>query len=349
LIVTHSRPFIDEDDLRAVADVLRSGMITQGEKVEQFERAVAQYVGVKYAVACSTGTAALHLALIALEVKAGDEVVLPSYVCSSPYFATLHAGARPRIADIDLDDFNLCAETAKKQLSKSTRALIVPHMFGTPAELDGLLELGFPVIEDCAQALGAEYKGKKVGGIGDVGVLSFYATKVITTGEGGMILTNNAECCQRVLDVRDYDKKSLTKIRYNYKMTDLQAALGISQFKKLQMFTKKRREIALFYADKFSRYDVKLPRSYVRRDSIFFRYVLLVNRLKKVQSAARESGVICERPVFEPLHKSLFEVGFRNTDQVYDHALSVPLYPSLSQEEMEYVAERLGSSISDNG
>jgi dTDP-4-amino-4,6-dideoxygalactose transaminase len=341
MIVPHSRPTIDQEDIRAVAEVLASGMIAQGEKVREFENAIAGFVGMKYGVAVSSGTSALHLALLGLGVGPGDEVIMPSYVCSSPYFATLHAGAKPRIADIGIDDFNICAETAKKRLSKRTGAIIVPHMFGTAAELDGLVELGVPVVEDCAQALGAEYKGKKTGGIGDVGVLSFYATKMITTGEGGMVLTNSAECREKVLEVRDYDKKSLGKVRYNYKMTDFQGAFGLSQLAKLDSFIHRRIKIAHCYSEALSASEAIIPQLLNYKKSVFFRYVILIDRALKVRREAKKLGVGLERPVFQPLHKYTTVADCPHTNKVYTHALSIPIYPGLSDAEVDFVVDKL--------
>ena len=339
MIIPHSRPIIDQDDIRAVSEVLASGQIAQGEKVREFEEAVAGYVGTKYAVACSSGTSALHLALVGLGISKGDEVVIPSYVCSSPYFAVLHAGATPVVADVSLADLNLCAETVKKHISSKTKAIILPHMFGTPAELDGLLELGVPIIEDCAHSLGSEYRGRRVGSFGELSIVSFYATKMITTGEGGMVLTSNEEFYRRIVDVKDYDKKSLTTMRYNYKMTDFQAALGLSQLKKLSVFVERRRRIASLYGKRFLGYGVETLGVPSHKRAVFYRYIIMVDDLEGVQRCVKEKGVMCERPVFNPLHRFLSAVSCPNSDKVYERVLSVPIYPSLSEREVEYVFE----------
>ena len=338
MIIPHSRPTIDQEDIRAVAEVLASGMIAQGEKVREFENAIAGFVGMKYGVAVSSGTSALHLALLGLGVGPGDEVIMPSYVCSSPYLATVHAGAVPKIVDISLEDLNVSAATAKKQLTSRTKAIIVPHMFGTPAELDELSELGVPLIEDCAQSLGAEYRGRRVGCFGELSVFSFYATKMITTGEGGMVLTNNKKFYDRMVDSRDYDRKPLTPVKYNYKMTDFQAALGLNQLNKLDDFIERRRRIASVYNERFSGSDVELPSAPSHKGPVFFRYVIMLQEMAVVQNRARKSGIMCEKPVYMPLHKYLPIFECSNSDRVFDHALSIPLYPSLSEKEIEYVA-----------
>ncbi|MEM3702964.1 MAG: DegT/DnrJ/EryC1/StrS aminotransferase family protein [Candidatus Bathyarchaeia archaeon] len=337
MIIPHSRPLIEEDDIKAVAEVLASGHIAQGEKVKEFENAVANFVGVKHAVACSSGTAAIHLALNSLNIKEGDEVIMPSYVCSSPYFATSYTGAKPIIADIDLSDLNISIKSVHKRTSTKTKAIIMPHMFGTPAEIEEFLDLGVHIIEDCAQSLGAKYKNKLVGSFGDLAVISFYATKMITTGEGGMILTNNSELYYKILDVRDYDKKPLAPIKYNYKMTDFQAALGISQLKKLHHFIKRRLKIATLYNEKISGYGVKLLRVPDYKESVFYRYVIMVKEAEKVRMEALKNGIVFERPVYSPLHKSFPSLKCPSSDEAYKKALSIPIYPSLREDEISQI------------
>ena len=341
MIIPHSRPTIDQDDIEAVSKTLASGLVAQGGKVKEFENQIARFIGVKHAAACSSGTAALHLAILSLEANNKDEIIMPSYVCSSPYFATVHAGAKPKVVDIDSKDLNICAKTAKKHLSFKTKAIIAPHMFGNPAELDELLNLGVPIIEDCAQAFGAEYNKRTVGSLGDLSIFSFYATKMITTGEGGMVLTNNSEYYHRIIETRDYDKKPLTPTKYNYKMTDFQAALGLSQLKKLQQFIARRRQIAAYYDEQLSNFNLIPPRDILHKKSVFYRYVVTVNRLDYLRKAAKEKGVICEKPVWKPLHRLLSSVKCPNSDYAYVHALSIPLYPSLREEEIEHVTKTL--------
>ena len=184
-IIPHSKPSLGLKEVAALMRVMQSGQIAQGTAVDVFEKELAQITGVKGAVAVSSGTAALHLGLLALGIGKGDEVLLPSYVCTALLNAIHYTHATPRLVDIHPDSFNIDASMVKKSLSKRSKAIIVPHLFGLPADLDDLLAMGVPVIEDCAHALGMSYHGKTVGGFGVFSFASFYATKLITTGEGG--------------------------------------------------------------------------------------------------------------------------------------------------------------------
>ena len=348
-MIPHSKPTITQDDVEAVTEVLQSGMIAQGEKVAQFEKRFAHFIGKKYAIACSSGTSAIHLALLGLDIGTNDEVILPSYVCSSPYLACVYAGAIPRIADIDLLDFNISAESVEKLKNSSSKAVIVPHMFGTPSEIEEIAEKGIPIVEDCAQSIGAEYRGKRVGGFGDVSVFSFYATKMITTGEGGMLLTDDVDLHERVRELRDYNKKPLTPPKYNYKMTDLQATLGISQLSKLESFIDRRRELAAIYTEELSMCEVELPRISTHKKSVFYRYVIMVSELEKYRDAVMKRGIICEKPVFLPLHRSIPDCQCPQSDEVFTRALSIPIYPSLSTEDAKYVAHSLCEVLTSAG
>jgi len=341
MIIPHSRPTIDGKDAISVSRVLTSGRISQGEKVKRFEERLAKFVGVKYGIAVSSGTSAIHLALRGLDVGVGDEVILPSYVCASPYMAILHAGAKPKLVDVNISDFNISSIAVKKAVNPKTKAIIVPHMFGTPADLDELQDFGIPIMEDCAHSLGADYRKRKVGSFGEVSICSFYATKMLTTGEGGIVLTSDYATYSRVSEIREYDKKPLDQVRYNYKMSDIQAALGLSQLEKLPYFINRRREIAKIYNDRFSMNSVKLPSVQPHKNPVFYRYVVLIDKSDLVQKIARKKGIRCEKPVFKPLSKNFPTVKCPKSDYIYDHALSIPLYPSLTRPKIDYVTRSL--------
>lgn len=337
-MIPHSRPTLDERDFVSVSEVFKSGQIAQGEKVAEFEIKLANFVGTKNGVATNSGTSALHLALAALGVKEGDEVIIPSYVCTAPLNAINYLRAIPVLVDIDPRSFNLDVRKLTNCITKKTKAIIVPHLFGLPADMDEILSIGIPVIEDVAQALGATYRRRNIGSLGVLSIFSFYATKVITTGEGGMVLSESEELLEKVRDLRDYDKKQDYKIRYSYKITDFQAALGISQLERLPLFLKKRKDTALKYSKWLKELPIILPIQPTDRDHIFYRYVVQVEGdLNKYIRLLRERGISCERPVYRPLHHYLNLDNFPETDKVWNTALSIPLYPSLKEEEVERI------------
>lgn len=346
-VIAHSRPTLDKDDRDCVSRVIKSGQIAQGQIVGEFERRLASFIGMKGAAATSSGTSALHLALLALGVAKGDEIIIPSYVCSALLNAVNYTGARPVLADIDSLDFNILAAEVKKKIGRRTKAVIIPHMFGTPAGVDEISKLDIPIIEDCAQSIGAKLRGRRVGGFGALCILSLYATKMLTTGEGGVVLSNNEELLAKIMDLREYDEKKDYLIRYNYKMTDMQAALGLNQLKRLGKFIQKRREIAGRYNSYFSELEIQLPFVGEGRKPIFYRYVIRVKTdVEKTLMALRRKGIVCKRPVYLPLHRYLGLDDFPNASQVWKSAISVPLYPSLSEEEIERIIQGVSEVFS---
>jgi perosamine synthetase len=334
-MIPHSRPTLDGSDLFSVSEVIRSGRIVQGEVVEKFEKKVAIFIGADGAVATNTGTSALHLSLLAIGIKKGDYVAMPSFVCTALLNVLRYVGAHPILIDIDPETYNIDIRDLKKRVSRSTKAIVLPHLFGLPADIDEILSLGIPVIEDCAQAIGAVYKGRKTGGFGRLSCFSFYATKVISTGEGGMVVSDSKNLLKKIRDVRDYDNKKNYTVRYNYKMTDIQAAMGISQLKKLNSFLLKRVNIAKRYSSELQEFCNVPPVRYEDRKHIFFRFPIQIQgSVSKALSFFSERGVTCARPVFKPIHKYLKINGFPNTDTAWNNTISIPIYPSLTDKEI---------------
>jgi len=333
-LITHSRPTLTAKDARAAAAVVQSGHVAQGERVEEFERRMASFVGVKGGVAVSSGTAAIELALLALGVKNGDEVILPSYVCTAPWLAVVRVGATPRLVDIEPDTYAIDPVQVKKALTPRTRAIIVPHLFGLPADLTRLQSMNVPLIEDCAQTLGATERGRPVGSVGAATVCSFYATKLLCTGEGGMLLSRNQAVLAKGRALREYDEgPALEQAAFNRKMTDMQAALGLSQLRRLRSFLKRRAVIAQAYHKKLADMDATLPAVPKGRTHCFYRYVVRLSphrRLDDVIARLERRGVQCRRPVFRPIHHYLKLDGYPESEAAYDSALSIPIYPSMS-------------------
>ncbi len=336
-IVPHSRPTIGKEEAAAAASVVKSGHIAQGRAVKEFELGMARFVGVKGALAVSSGTAALHLGLLAMGIGKGDDVILPSFVCTAPLNAVYYVGARPRLCDIELESFNISLDSISDNVTKDTKAIIVPHMFGSPADIEKIEELGIPIIEDCAHAIGALYGKKKAGSLGRFAILSFYANKMLACGEGGMLLSDDTALLDAALDLRDYDEKEDYKVRFNYKMTDIQAAVGFAQLKKLPAMIRARKKIARVYDRAFSGVKAALPRG--EFDHVYYRYVVRTEEdAQKVFAPLRKAGIMCSRPVYKPLHRYLgLRAGFKDTDRAYSTALSVPIYPSLSAGEQKRV------------
>ncbi|MBD3379957.1 MAG: hypothetical protein GF408_05785 [Candidatus Omnitrophica bacterium] len=343
--IPHSRPTLGQEELRAAAKVIESGHIAQGPKVSEFEEALAAFLGVKGAVVTNSGSSAMHLALMSLGLSAGDEVVMPSFVCTAPLNAAYQAGLGPRVCDIEEESLNVSAGTVSEVLEDAVKAAVVPHMFGNVADVEDIEDLGLTVIEDCAHALGALYGEKKAGSCGKMGILSFYANKMMACGEGGAVVSDDENLLRFVSDRRDYDERGDYRPRYNYKMTDIQAAIGLEQLKKLPGFVERRKEIASRYSEAFAETGAVLPG--VEFDHVYYRYVILVKKdLAQVLKELEVKGVKCARPVHSPLHRALeLRSGFRVTDKVYSGALSVPIYPSLTDEEQEKVIEAVISSL----
>jgi dTDP-4-amino-4,6-dideoxygalactose transaminase len=349
-VIPHSKPCIEAVDEQAVLDILRSGQIAQGPAVGRFERQMAEFLGLQGGVAVNSGTMALELALRALHIGEHDEVIVPSYVCSAPWQAVMRVGARPVLSDIDPDTLNIDPASARRALTTKTRAILVPHLFGLPADLDALQQLGVPLIEDCAHTLGSTVEGQPVGSVGALTVCSFYATKLLCAGEGGMVLSNDRTLLDRVLQFREYDERpALTLGSSNLKMSDLHAALGCAQLRRLPDFISKRRRIAEAYRQVLTGTQAgerligpSVPRG---RTHVYFRYVVRLKTDAPGVEAAdladsllarfHTAGLQVRRPVFRPLHQYLGHKGFPASEDAYRTALSIPIYPSMIEEDVQ--------------
>ncbi len=337
--IPHSKPTLGEDEAQAAAQVVRSGYIAEGPKTAALETELANLLGVKHAVAVNTGSSALHLALLALGVGEGDEVILPSYVCTALLNAVHYVRATPVLADVDAS-LNLDPADCKRKRTRRTAAIIAPHLLGNPAAIDDLLALGPPVIEDCAQAIGATLPdAAPAGSRGTLAVFSFYATKMLAAGECGAVAGDSAKLLDKVRDLKDYDERPRYTVRYNYKCNDLAAAIACCQLRRLPEFVARRREIAMLYAKTLGDACELLPAAEAIPRASCFRFVLLTKgRAKSIIDQLQTQGVIARRPVFKPLHRYLGQAGFPATDRAWRSAVSLPIYPSLSRAESQRVA-----------
>lgn len=329
--IPHSRPTLGGEEERAVLRVLRSGQPGGGPEVERFEREMERFLGGGHATAVQTGSAALHLALLAIGVRPGGRVVIPSYTCAAVMNAVRYAGAEPVLADADPATCNLDPADVRRRLRRGTQAIVVPHMFGRPAPVGDLRRLGVPVIEDCAMAVGGP-----VGREGEISVFSFYATKMMATGHGGMVVCRDARHHAAVRDLVEYDNREDYKVRFNYRMSGLAAALGRAQLARVPKFVKARRRIADYYYK-------AIRRGPPPPGHVFYRFVLVQVGLPSLIRYMARHGIECKRPVFRPLHRYFGPAAgdFPGAEELHRDCLSYPLYPSLRPSERNRVARAL--------
>ncbi len=340
-----ARPCLGDEEILKVSEVLRSGMLAQGSLVREFEERFAEYVGVKYAVAVSNGTAALHVALLAMGVGPGDEVIVPSYTFYATASTVILSGAKPVFVDVT-DNGTMDPEDLRGKINDRTVAVIPVHIHGHPADLDSIRDaIGdreVQVLEDSAQAHGALYKGRKVGSLGEAGAFSFYPTKNMTTGEGGIITTDDEELAERARAIRDQGQtaKYLHEyVGFNYRMTEINAAIGLVQLSKLDEFNRRRKEIASRYTEELSGVVQPLPVA-EWADPVWHLYPVRVppERRDRFVNALRERGVLARPSYPMPLYRQ--PVMGRISDRRYNY-LSV-LFEGVSYEGVETPnAERL--------
>ena len=345
-VIAHSCPSIDEEDVTKTADVIRSGMLTVGEMRADFERAFEKRMDIPSGggVSVDSGTAAIHLALLALGVRPKDRVILPAYLCAAPLYAIRYVGAKPLFADVNPETAiagkSEFASAIKSVKEKGERQIIIAvHPFGRSAPVDEIKSLGLPVIEDCAQAVGGTLMGRPLGGFGDISVFSFYATKVMTTGRGGMVCSKKIEITNEVRDLIKYDESEDEKVRFNYSMTEFQAALGKSQLKRLDTFVQRRKEIAGFYRDEFDRAKILMPPPAQTGEDIHYRFIIKApDRVDEIIKKLEDNGISARRPVFRPLYFYTGEGELSGTKRAFEENVSIPIYPSLTDDEVQRVA-----------
>lgn len=356
-----TQPLTGSAELQGVAEVLASGYLTQGPKASQFEALVADYVGTDFAFATSSCTTALNLSLVALGIRPGDEVVVPDFTFPATANAVVQLGAIPVLADVDPRTFNMTAETAAEALTDRTRAVIVVHAFGQPADLDPLLRLagerGLPLVEDAACALGGTYKGRPAGSVGLAGCFSFHPRKIITTGEGGMIVTHDpdlAECISILRShggVRRGTGVEFVEAGFNYRLSDVNAAIGIGQMGRLTHIIERRRTLAGQYNEALAGLGVHTPheaadvvhpyQSYVVRlpEGISRDGVILGMANRGIETTLGTYS-LQNQPYFQRVH------GYRrgqlpHSDRAFRRTLTLPLYPQMTHVEIDVVSQAL--------
>lgn len=370
-MIPYGKQTIDQDDIQAVVDVLQSDFLTTGPKIAEFEQTVADYVGAKYAVAISNGTSALHAACFAAGIGPGDEVITTPLTFAASANCVLYCGGTPVFADVDPKTYNIDPEDIQRKITDRTKAIIAVHLAGQPCDMDAIhsiaREHGLIVIEDGAHALGSVYKGKKVGSMSDMTTFSFHPVKPITTGEGGMIVTDNEDFYKKMILFRSHgitrDDSMMTRndgswfyqqfdLGYNYRITDIQCALGCSQMKKLDRFLALRKEIVAHYNEAFADCDnIITPYQLSDTESGWHLYIVQVKNCdrRQVFEKMREKGIgvnVHYIPVY--MHPYYQEHGYENVhcanaEEIYSHIISLPLYPGLTSEQQDYVIDTLKS------
>jgi len=360
-VIPVSKPCIGEQEVSNVAEVLRSGMIASGEWVKRFEEEFTEYVGTKYAVATTSGTVALDITLKALSIKSGDEVIVPDFTFISTANAVLFQGARPAFADVDEGMFNINPEDVLEKITPHTKAVIGVHLFGQPFNIRAIQEIcedyALRLIEDCAQAHGAEYDGQKVGRFGDVGCFSFYATKPMTTGEGGMLTTGDRELEKRLRLLVNHgqsEKYVHTALGYNYRMTNIQAAIGTAQLEKLDGFNEQRAHNAQYLNEHVKLSGIELPHC-EGGGHVYHQYVLKVSEGASVSRDElvrhlSEAGIGTAIHYPLPVHQQPLYLGLGYDAEQCPVAtglskgvLSLPVHPALTDQELSHICNVINS------
>lgn len=344
------------NERKYLLEAFDSGWISgSGPFVDRFESAFAEYGGTSHAVTCANGTVALHLALLALGVGPGDEVIVPALTYIATANAVSYCGAKPVFADSESDTWNISADTITPVINPRTKGIIVVHLYGNPVDMDPVMKLarekGLFVIEDAAQAHGAEYKGRKVGSIGDIATFSLYGNKMITTGEGGLVVSNDSQLIDKVRLLRgqgmDPDKRYwFPEIGYNYRLTNLQCAIGLGQLERIEEFIDKRVKLAAMYRNALdSLKGVKLQFENNNCQSIWWMFsICLENQTTRDEVSQKlERKNIETRPVFFPMHilPPYADADCRcpNADALGDAGLSLPTGAHVKQQDVEKIAE----------
>lgn len=371
-----SAPDITEEEIEAVVSVLRSPRLSLGPKLEEFEHAMAEYVGSEHAVGVSSGTAGLHLALLALGVGPGDEVIVPSFTFVAVANAVRYVGAVPVFADIDAESLNLDPARAEAAIAARTRAMIAVHTFGRPAEMAALEEIarrhGLKVIEDGCEALGAEIGGQRVGTFGDAAVFAFYPNKQITTGEGGMVVTQDADLARRVRALRNHGRcgeawHEHAEVGYNYRLSEMQCALGIVQLRRIQSILARREAVARRYCALLGgQAALHLPALDVPGVRLsWFVFVVQVAEPARLAQRLKEADIATGRyflpihlqPAYAPRRTQRAQSGDSHefaigpgglpvTEGVGARTLALPFFNRITEEQMGRVAEALQRALS---
>jgi len=351
-MISIAKPLIGEEEKKAVMKVLDSGMIASGPKTKEFEEEFAKYVGTKYALAATSGTAALHLGLLSLGIKENDEVIIPSFSFIASVNSILFCNATPKFCDVDEKTFNIDVEKIENLITKKTKAIMPVHLYGLSANMKEIQKIAddhdILDIGDAAQAHGTALNGKMAGSFGNLECFSFYPTKNMTTGEGGMITTNDNKLFEIANSIRDHGRKKTKwgyehgRIGYNYRMTDISAAIGLEQLKKLPSFLKKRRENAKFYDKNLE--NVETPYILDDAEHAYHQYTIKCKNRDKLLEELKKNeigfGIYYPKPLHKYPHLKKFgHNDLKVSERLVNEVVSLPVHPALTKEELEKVVD----------
>jgi perosamine synthetase len=353
-LIRLARPDVGAEEAAAVAEVLESGMLTLGPKVAEFEAGLAEACGIEHALVVSSGTASLHLAVLALGLGPGDEVLVPAYTFPATANVVAHVGAKPVLVDVDPRTMSLDPERTRAAVTTRTRALIAVHLFGRPLDWEALPD-EVELVEDAAGALGARHRGRPCGGLGRLGCLSFHPRKIVTTGEGGAVTTNDAEVAQRIREMRDHgivDRRAAFEIAtpgLNYRLSDILCAVGIPQLARLEELLQARERVAAAYADRLTGL-VELPTADEGDRHGWQAYVVQLDRRDEALEALREQGIEAQIGTYALHRLSAYAGGgsFPGADRAFERALALPFHSRLGERELDQVTEALDKLVSSH-
>ena len=363
-----AKPILIGKEKEYIEQCVKTGWISsQGEFIDKFEQAFAKYCGVKYGVANANGTTALHLALAALGIGPGDEVIAPDLTFISPVNAIIYTGAEPVLVDADKETWNIDIDKIEKEITQKTKAIIVVHLYGHPSRLDKILEIAKKynlfVIEDCAEAHGAEYLGGKIGGFGHVSCFSFYGNKIITTGGGGMCLTNYKKLADKMRILLNHGMSPKKRywhdqIGFNYRLTNIQAAIGLAQLEQIHKFLEEREQISAAYNRHLKDIDgLILPPSKDWAKPVCWLYSIIINRKEpkirdRLIEGLRENNIDA-RPFFYPIHKMppykkylKANQTFKTAEYLSKRGMSLPSYQALKKSDIKFICQTIKNVIS---
>ena len=355
-------PFVGKEEINAVVSILKEGALTSaanegGKNVREFEKLASSFVKSKYAIAVNSGTAALQAALYALDIKKGDEVLIPSFTFVATANAVMSTGAKPVFVDILKDNYTMDPKDMENKISKKTKAIMPVHLYGNVAFLDKILEISkkynIRIIEDSAQSLGSTFKGKHTGTFSDLGCYSMYPAKVMTAGEGGFIVTNNKKLREKLLMIRNhgmlhgYDTRTFG---LNLRLPEISAAIATIQMKKLPKFLKIRKKNANLLSQLIVDLKIKIPIERKNESVNWYLYTISTSKRNKILNKLNSKGIGAASYYTTPVHKTPFykqKISLPITDWASSHVLSLPIHPKVTSKNIEFIAKTLGDILNE--